>query len=108
MDNPRGEARILTCPFCSETELRAFGRNSLRCDECGGVIGGALLETLYRIVALPDAPGGHACECGHPEDFTNNRRLAKWEGPTDRLDYYRGHRAGHEARLRKTRFVEAS
>ena len=61
MDNSRGEAGILTCPFCSETELRAFGRNSLRCDECGGVIGGALLETLYRIVALPDAAGGHAC-----------------------------------------------
>ena len=66
MDNSRGEARIITCPFCSETELRAFGRNSLRCDECGGVIGGALLETLHRIVALPDAAGGHACECGTP------------------------------------------
>ena len=35
-------------------------------------------------------------------------RLAKWEGPSDRLDYYRGHRAGYEARMRKTRFIGAS
>ena len=67
MDNSKGEAGPLTCPLCSEAELRAFGRNSLRCDECGGVLGGALLETLSHIVALSDAAGGHACECGHPE-----------------------------------------
>ena len=67
MDNSNGGPRTLTCPFCSETELQAFGRNSLRCDECGGVLGGALLETLHMIVTLPDAFGGHACECGHPE-----------------------------------------
>ena len=147
----------LTCPFCSEAELRGFGRNSLRCDECGGVLGGALLQTLNGIVALPDATGGHACECGHPEmrrlpdgvyrcpacgsevtpvsppvswkspehteaywsgwldgrygdseRFTNNRRLAKWDDATERLDYYRGHRAGHDARTRKGKLVEAS
>jgi ribosomal protein L37AE/L43A len=158
MDNSNDKARILTCPFCSEAQLRGFGRNSLRCDECGGVLGGALLETLYRIVALPDASGGHACECGHPEmrllpdgvyrcpacgsevipvstapvswkspdhseaywsgwldgrygdpeRFTSNQRLAKWDNASDRLDYYRGHRVGHEARLRKGRLVEAS
>jgi hypothetical protein len=117
----------------------------------------ALLETLSHIVAPPDAAGGHACECAHPEMrhlpdgvyrspacglevtpvsapvswkspdhteaywcgwldgrygdpewFTNNPRLAKWEGPSDRLDYYRGHRAGYEVRMRKTRFIEAS
>ena len=67
MDNSKGEAITLTCPFCSDADLRAFGRNSLRCDECGSVLGGALLETLHMIVALPDAAGSHACECGHPE-----------------------------------------
>ena len=67
MDKSNEASRTLICPFCSEAELRGFGRNSLRCDECGGVLGGALLETLNKIVALPDAAGGHACECGHPE-----------------------------------------
>jgi ribosomal protein L37AE/L43A len=157
MDKSNTASRTLICPFCSEAELRGFGRNSLRCDECGGVLGGALLETLNKIVALPDATGGHACECGHPEmrrlpddvyrcpacgsevtpisapvswkssdhseaywsgwldgrygdpkQFTNNHRLARLEDAADRLDYYRGHRAGQEARTNKIRFAEAS
>jgi ribosomal protein L37AE/L43A len=57
----------LTCPFCEAHDLRAFGHNSARCDSCGGLLSGALLETLLRISKLPDAVGGHACECGHPE-----------------------------------------
>jgi ribosomal protein L37AE/L43A len=157
MDKSNREPETLTCPYCSEAELRGFGRNSLRCDECGGVLGGALLETLKRIVALPDAAGGHACECGHPEmrrlpdgvyrcpacgsavtpvsspvswkspdhteaywsgwldgryggpgQFTNNHRLAKLASAVGRLDYYRGHRAGRESRMRKVGLVEAS
>ncbi len=32
--------------------------------------------------------------------FTENRRLAEWETASDRLDYYRGHRAGRETRRR--------
>jgi ribosomal protein L37AE/L43A len=57
----------LTCPFCEVYELRPFGHNAARCDSCGGVLGGPLLETLSRITDLPDAIGRHACECGHPE-----------------------------------------
>lgn len=153
------QAATLTCPFCEKATLRPFGRNSARCEDCGGVLGGDLLATLREIAALPDASGGHACECDHPEmrllpdgvyrcpacgaevtpvsavptdwkspehseaywcgwldsrygeqgHFTANRRLAKWEDPSDRLDYYRGHRAGREARLlRKGRLIEAS
>jgi hypothetical protein len=30
--------------------------------------------------------------------FTEHLRLAEWERPTERLDYYRGHRAGRELR----------
>jgi len=57
----------LTCPFCEAHELRVFGHNSARCDSCGGLLSGALLETLKGITGLPDVVGGHACECGHPE-----------------------------------------
>ena len=60
-------SRTLICPFCEVHELRSFGHNAARCDACGGVIGGPLLETLCRITDLPDAVGRHACECGHPE-----------------------------------------
>jgi len=45
---------------------------------------------------------------GEPGCFTENRRLAQWEKAADRLDYYRGHRAGREARLRSNLLVRAS
>jgi hypothetical protein len=32
--------------------------------------------------------------------FTDNHRLASLKATSDRLDYYRGHRAGRETRLR--------
>ena len=151
-------AATLICPFCVEATLRSFGRNSARCELCGGVLGGELLVTLHQIAVLPAAAGRHACECGHPEMkllpdgvsrcpacgsevtpvsadptiskppdhseaywcgwldsrygklacFTGNRQLSKWDAPSDRLDYYRDHRAGREARLRRTRLIEAS
>jgi ribosomal protein L37AE/L43A len=59
--------RTLICPFCEVYELRPFGHNASRCDSCGGVVGGPLLETLCQITDLSDAIGHHACECGHPE-----------------------------------------
>ncbi|MGH3106950.1 MAG: hypothetical protein ACRDM3_07125 [Rubrobacteraceae bacterium] len=40
--------------------------------------------------------------------FTENSKLATLEAPTDRLDYYRGHRAGSEMRLRDSHLLEAS
>ena len=146
------------CPFCGVYELRPFGNNSLRCESCGGVLSGALLETLRQIAGLPDAIGRHACECGHPEMrrlpddvywcpacgsevlpatappvawkspdrseaywagwldgryrevgcFTENQRLSSWHRFHDRLEYYRGHRDGREARLESGRFLKAS
>ncbi len=45
---------------------------------------------------------------GPTECFTENRRLAEWETPSSRLDYYRGHRVGREARQRSGDFLEAS
>jgi hypothetical protein len=113
--------------------------------------------SLRRISTLPNPPGRHACECGHPEmrllpggvyrcpacgsevlpvsaanvswiepdrseayrqgwldgryggpePLTESRLLARWEGH-DRLDFYRGRRAGREARSSKGRLMEAS
>ena len=40
--------------------------------------------------------------------FIENRRLAEWELASDRLDYYRGHRAGREARRRSDPTLRAS
>jgi hypothetical protein len=35
---------------------------------------------------------------GEKSSFVDNPNLARWKDPSDRLDYYRGHRAGSEAR----------
>ena len=58
----------LVCPACRSGELRHRGSDSLVvCDSCDSSLEGAILRTLEQIVALPDALGRHACECGHPE-----------------------------------------
>ena len=35
---------------------------------------------------------------GELGSFVDNPNLAEWEAPSERLDYYRGHRVGSEAR----------
>ena len=45
---------------------------------------------------------------GEPGCFTENRQLAEWERASERLDYYRGHRAGREACRQRKHLVRAS
>ena len=57
----------IVCPACGSWELRLRGAGLAGCDCCGRDVDGAVLRILEQIVALPDALGAHACECGHPE-----------------------------------------
>ena len=57
----------LVCPICQAGELHSFGGKCARCSSCACIVGVATLLTLEQIIALPDALGSHACECGHPE-----------------------------------------
>jgi hypothetical protein len=57
----------LVCPICQAGELHSFGGECARCSSCECIVGAATLLTLEQIIALPDALGRHACECGHPE-----------------------------------------
>jgi len=66
--HPASRSGHLICPKCESGELLCEESNPLaRCDSCGYAFDGAILGTLKEIVALPDALGKHACECGHPE-----------------------------------------
>jgi len=58
---------FLVCPVCQVGELHPFGGEDARCGSCGCILGTAMVLTLEQIIALPDASGEHACECGHPE-----------------------------------------
>ena len=63
----RSRAGSLVCPLCEVDKLKARGHSWASCASCGGIVSGATLEALRQIIALPDALGSHACECGHPE-----------------------------------------
>jgi hypothetical protein len=60
-------SKSLVCPLCGTGELRSVGHDSARCSSCSGFVRGWTLALLCQLAALPDALGGHACECGHPE-----------------------------------------
>jgi len=57
----------IVCPTCGRGELEARGLDPAECGSCGRAVEDAIRRTLEQIVALPDALGVHACECGHPE-----------------------------------------
>jgi ribosomal protein L37AE/L43A len=57
----------IVCPACGRGVLGTRGLDLAECESCGHAVEGAVLRTLGQIVALPDALGEHACECGHPE-----------------------------------------
>ena len=138
-------AEHIVCPACGAGKLRVRGPTLAGCGSCGRVVDREIFSSIEQIVALPDALGRHACECGHPEmrrlpdgvfhcpscgsevlpieadlSFPNeayqagwmdghleriesmsaNKGLAVWRDAHERLEYYRGHRAGSKARLR--------
>ena len=57
----------ILCPACGSGQLWPREPELANCDSCGLSVEGAVVRTLERIAALPDALGAHACECGHPE-----------------------------------------
>lgn len=86
---------------CGHPEMRRLPDGTYHCPACGSEV-------------LPvDAPSGFSGPGEHGEayragwmdgcfgelgSFDVNPNLARWEDPSDRLAYYRGHRAGTEVR----------
>jgi hypothetical protein len=67
------------------------------------------------VIVIKKLEDSEAYRCGWADGcygelgcFTENSRLSEWERISDRLDYYRGHRAGKEARKRSNLLVRAS
>jgi hypothetical protein len=88
--------------------MRLLPDDTLHCPACGS-------EVLP--IDAPSTPSkseekglaywlGWADGCfGERSSFVDNPNLAKWENPSDRLDYYHGHRAGREAGRHSLRFA---
>jgi hypothetical protein len=88
---------------CGHPEMRLLPDATFHCPACG---------TEVAPISAPSNPSesdvqGEAYWVGwidgHFEEntgsFIDNPNLARWEGTSERLAYYRGHRAGSEARV---------
>lgn len=96
---------------CGHPEMRRLPDNVYWCPACGSEV----VPISAMDISWKSGEHSEAYWCGwldgrykSDELFATNRRLKKWEAPSDRLDYYRGHRAGRDARLHKTSYLEAS
>lgn len=63
----KSSADSIVCPRCEIGRLERQGSFLARCMTCHRAVQIGVLEALRHIAALPDALGGHACECGHPQ-----------------------------------------
>lgn len=58
---------FIVCPRCEIGKLEQREPGLAGCTVCRRTVHIDVLTALRRIVGLPDARGGHACECGHPQ-----------------------------------------
>jgi hypothetical protein len=86
---------------CDHPEMRHLPDGTFHCPSCGSEV---LPIDASSSFSKPNERGeaywagwmdGRFGERG---SFVANSNLARWVNPSDRLDYYRGHRAGNEAR----------
>jgi ribosomal protein L37AE/L43A len=96
---------------CGHPEMRLLPGGIYRCPACGSEV----LPVDTPPVSWKSADHTEAYWDGwidgryrDPMRFTRNPRLSRWEDPSDRVEFYRGHRAGREARRRGVRLLEAS
>jgi hypothetical protein len=85
---------------CGHPEMRRLPDGVFHCPACGS-------EVLpIDASSDPSTPNGHGeaywagwvdGRFGEGRSFADNPNLARWEVPSDRLDYYRGHREGSNA-----------
>ena len=86
---------------CGHPEMRRLPDGVFHCPACGS-------EVLpIDASSDPSTPDGHGeaywagwvdGRFGERRSFADNPNLTRWEAPSDRLDYYRGHREGSKAR----------
>jgi ribosomal protein L37AE/L43A len=92
------------CEECGHPEMRRLPDGVFHCSACGSEVvpaGGSHPESGKSRVVVSEAylSGWMDGLFGSEMSFVHHRELARWEDTTDRLDYYRGHRAGRQASL---------
>jgi uncharacterized Zn finger protein (UPF0148 family) len=85
---------------CGHPEMRLLPDGTHHCPACGSeVVPLDARATLWEPEERGRAwwAGWMDGRFGELSSFACNPNLARWEEPSERLDYYRGHRAGSEA-----------
>jgi ribosomal protein L37AE/L43A len=86
---------------CGHPEMRLLGDGVLWCPGCGSEVLPISASTIHiESESTSEAYWSGWAEglFGSTESFVRNEGLARWEDAHDRLDYYRGHRAGRAVR----------
>jgi hypothetical protein len=85
---------------CGHPEMRCLPDGTYHCPACGSeVLPTCALSTPSMLDEHSVAywAGWLDGRFGERGSFVDNPNLARWGNPSDRLEYYRGHRAGSEA-----------
>jgi ribosomal protein L37AE/L43A len=98
------------CEECAHPQMRLLPDGTYHCPSCGAEV---LPLEASRELPSPEEYGSEAYRCGWIDGrfgevgcFTHNPNLARWQEANERLQYYRGHRAGSEARKMAMRGCE--
>jgi uncharacterized Zn finger protein (UPF0148 family) len=91
------------CEECGHPQMRLLLDGTYHCPSCGSEV--VPLEAASTEPPSPRECRREAYRCGwidgrfaQKEHFTENPNLSRWQAASERLGYYRGHRAGSEAR----------
>jgi transcription elongation factor Elf1 len=85
---------------CGHPEMRLLPDGTFHCPACGSEV---LPINASSAFPRPDEHSAAYWEgwtdgrFGERSSFVDDPNVARWEDPSDRLDYSRGHRAGREA-----------
>jgi ribosomal protein L37AE/L43A len=88
------------CEECGHPEMRRLPDEVFHCPACGSEV---LPISARSALSEPNEhseawwAGWMHGRFGERSNFADNPNLAGWDAPSDRLDYYRGHRAGSES-----------
>jgi ribosomal protein L37AE/L43A len=87
---------------CGHPEMRRLADGVLWCPGCGSEVlplSASPLRSVSGLMSEAYRCGWTEGLFGNTETLVRNKGLARWEDADDRLDYYRGHRAGRAGRF---------
>jgi ribosomal protein L37AE/L43A len=82
---------------CGHPEMRRLPDGTRHCPSCGSEVVSIDAQVTPSEHSEAWWAGWMDAHFGETGSFVCNPNLAKWDAPSERLDYYRGHRAGSEA-----------